>query len=153
MGKLQLFLNNFYKMTFEGKGAFWGIILALVLLALVYIFAEKLRDCLKKKTVFLLAVPALLLACFVLLLVNSCKYVPLAERTSPGDASYAWEQTTKKSENSLTYIANIKDPATGKAYEQTFAFGDILGQLTVKETSDHVAEEYIVASADVYPRF
>ena len=101
MGKLQLFLNNFYKMTFEGKGAFWGIILALVLLALVYIFAEKLRDCLKKKTVFLLAVPVLLLGCFVLLLVNASSYVPLADRTSAGDASYAWEQTTKKSENTL----------------------------------------------------
>ena len=48
MSKIQLFLNNFYKMTFEGKGAFWGMILAAVLLVLVYIFAERLRDLLKK---------------------------------------------------------------------------------------------------------
>ena len=148
MGKLQLFLNNFYKMTFEGKGAFWGIILALVLLALVYIFSEKLRDRLKSKTKFLLAVPVLLLGCFVLLLVNQSKYVPLSERSAQNAASYAWEQTTKKSENTLTYQADVKDPATGKAYEQTYAFGEILSQLTVKETSDHVAEEYTVLSAD-----
>ena len=148
MGKLQLFLNNFYKMTFEGKGAFWGIILALVLLALVYIFAEKIRDRLKNKTKLLLAVPVLLLGCFALLLVNACKYVPLDQRTAQNDASYAWEQTTKKSENTLAYQADVKDPATGKAYEQTYAFGDILSQLTVKETSDHVAEEFTVPSAD-----
>ena len=114
MGKLQLFLNNFYKMTFEGKGAFWGIILALVLLALVYIFAEKIRDRLKNKTKLLLAVPVLLLACFVLLVVNSSKYVPLDRRTAQNDASYAWEQTTKNSENTLAYQADVKDPATGK---------------------------------------
>ena len=148
MNKIQLFLNNFYKMTFEGKGAFWGIILAVVLIALVYIFAEKLRDRLGKKTVFLLAVPILLLACFALLLVNSCNYVPLAERAEQNAATYAWEQTTKKSENSLTYTADIKDPATGKAYEQSFTFSDILGQLTVKETSDHVKEEFTVTSSD-----
>ena len=148
MGKLQLFLNNFYKMTFEGKGAFWGIILALVLLALVYIFAEKIRDRLKNKTKLLLAVPVLLLGCFALLLVNACKYVPLDQRTAQNDASYAWEQTTKKSENTLAYQADVKDPAPGKASEQTYAFGDILSQLTVKETSDHVAEEFTVPSAD-----
>lgn len=148
MEKIQLFLNNFYKMTFEGKGAFWGIILAVVLIALVYIFAEKLRDRLKKKTVFLLAVPILLLGCFALLLINSCKYVPLSERTEQNAATYAWEQTTKKSENSLQYTADVKNPATGKAYEQSYTFSDILGQLTVKETSDHVAEEFTVTSTD-----
>ena len=148
MGKLQLFLNNFNKMTFEGKGAFWGIILALVLLALVYIFAERLRDRLKNRTKFLLIVPVLLLACFVLLLVNSCKYVSLSERTEQNDATYAWEQTTKKSENSLVYTTDIKDPDTGNAYEQSYPFSDVLGQLTVKETSDHVAEEYTIAGSD-----
>ena len=147
MGKLQLFLNNFYKMTFEGKGAFWGIILAVLLLALVYIFAEKLRDALKGKTKLLLIVPVALLACFVLLLADSCKYVPLSRRTAD-DAAYAWEQVTKKSENSLSYVSDLKDPATGKAWEQSFAFGDLLSQLTVKETSDHVGEEYTVTSAD-----
>ena len=147
MGKIQLFLNNFYKMTFEGKGAFWGIVLAAVLLVLVYLFAEKLRDRLKGKTKLLLLVPVALLACFVLLLVNACKYVPLSER-SAGDAAYAWEQTTKKSENSLIYISDVKDPATGKAYEQSYTFGDLLNQLTVRETSDHVGEEYTVTSSD-----
>ena len=148
MGKLQLFFNNFNKMTFEGKGAFWGIILALVLLALIYLLAERIKDRLKKNTKFLLAVPVLLLACFVLLLVNSCKYVPLSDRKAQNDASYAWEQITKKSENTLEYTSDIKDPATGKAYEQTYAFGDILSQLTVKETSDHVGEEVTVAASD-----
>ena len=60
MGKIQLFLNNFFKMTFEGKGAFWGIILAALLLVLVYLCAENLRNKLKKKGWFLLAVPVLL---------------------------------------------------------------------------------------------
>lgn len=147
MGKIQLFLNNFYKMTFEGKGAFWGIMLAALLLVLVYLFAEKLRDRLKGKTKLLLIVPVALLACFVWLLANSCKYVPLSERTA-NDAAYAWEQVTKKSENSLVYTSDIKDPATEKACEQSFAFGDLLSQLTVKETSDHVGDEYTVTSAD-----
>jgi len=148
MEKIQLFLNNFYKMTFEGKGAFWGIILAAVLIALVYIFAERLRNRLKKKSVFLLAVPILLLGGFVLLLVNSCNYVPLSQRTAQNAATYAWEQTTKKSENTLQYTSDIKNSASGKAYEQSYIFSDILGQLTVKETSDHVAEDYAVTSAD-----
>ena len=139
MGKIQLFLNNFYKMTFEGKGAFWGIILAALLLILVYVFAERLRDRLKKKSWCLLAVPVLLLAAFALVLVNSCNYVPVSERTEDTPA-YAWEQTTKKSENSLVYTSDAKDPATGAAYSQTYTFSDILGQLTTRETSDHVAE-------------
>ena len=147
MGKIQLFLNNFYKMTFEGKGAFWGIILALLLLALVYLLAEKLRDGLKKKTKLLLIVPVALLACFVLLLVNACKYVPLSERTAQ-DAAYAWEQVTKKSENSLLYVSDVRDPATGRPYQQSYAFGDLLSQLTVRETSDHVGEAFTVISSD-----
>ena len=147
MGKIQLFLNNFYKMTFEGKGAFWGIILALLLLALVYLLAEKLRDGLKKKTKLLLIVPVALLACFVLLLVNACKYVPLSERTAQ-DAAYAWEQVTKKSENSLLYVSDVRDPATGKPYQRSYAFGDLLSQLTVRETSDHVGEAFTVISSD-----
>ena len=144
MGKLQLFLNNFYKMTFEGKGAFWGIVLAVLLIVLTYAFAEKLKDRLGKKTKFLAAVPVLLLACFVFLLVQSCGYVPLADRTGAGSSTYDWEQTTKKSENVLVYRADLKDSATGKGYESSFTFSEILGQLTVKETSDHVMEEYTV---------
>ena len=147
MGKIQLFLNNFYKMTFEGKGAFWGIILAALLLILVYVFAERLRDRLKKKSWCLLAVPVLLLAAFALVLVNSCNYVPVSERTEDTPA-YAWEQTTKKSENSLVYTSDAKDPATGAAYSQTYTFSDILGQLTTRETSDHVAEEFAVTDSD-----
>ena len=146
MGKIQLFLNNFYKMTFEGKGAFWGIILAVLLLVLVYAFAEKLRDRLKKKSWCLLAVPVLLLAAFALVLVNSCNYVPISERTEDTPA-YAWEQTTKKSENSLVYTSDVKDPS-GAAYTQSYTFSDILGQLTTRETSDHVAEEFTVTDSD-----
>lgn len=147
MGKIQLFLNNFYKMTFEGKGAFWGIVLAALLLVLVYMFADKLRDRLKKKSWFLLAVPAALLAAFVLVLVNASGYVPISERAE-GTPAYAWEQTTKKSENTLLYTSDVKDPATGAAYSQTYPFGNILSQLTRREASDHVAEEYTVTSSD-----
>ena len=147
MSKIQLFLNNFYKMTFEGKGAFWGMILAAVLLVLVYIFAERLRDLLKKKTKLLAVVPVLLLAVFILVLVRTCRYIPLSERSAQ-TPSYAWEQSTKKSENSLVYRSDVKDPATGKGYEQSFAFGDLLSRLTFKETSQFVAEEYTVLSSD-----
>ena len=147
MGKIQLFLNNFYKMTFEGKGAFWGILLAVLLLVLVYVCADKLRDRLKKKSWFLLAVPVLLLAAFALVLVNSCNYVPISERAEDVPA-YAWEQTTKKSENSLVYTSDVKDPATGTAYSQAYNFSDILSQLTKRETSDHVAEEFTVTDPD-----
>ncbi len=134
-------------MTFEGKGTFWGIVLAILLLVLVYIFAERLRDRLKKNSKFLLIVPVILLACFVLILVNTCKYVPLSERTAAGSATYAWEQTAKKTDNTLSYRTDVKD-AAGKAYEQNYTFSDILSQLTFKETSDHVAEEYTVTSSD-----
>lgn len=147
MGKIQLFLNNFYKMTFEGKGAFWGIILAVLLLVLVYLCAENLRNKLKRKEWFLLAVPALLLAVFALVLVNSCNYVPISERAE-GTPAYAWEQTTKKSENTLEYVSDVKDPATGAACTQTYTFSDILGRLTTRETSDHVVEEFTVTGSD-----
>ena len=146
MGKIQLFLKGFYEMTFKGKGAFWGICLALLLLALVYLFSERIRDRLKGKTKALILAPVLLLACFALLFANSCNYIPLADRTA--DTAYAWEQTTKSSMKNLSYTTDVKNPATGKAYEQTYAFGDILGHLTFKEPSEFVSREYTAISAD-----
>ncbi|MBR6966620.1 MAG: sugar ABC transporter permease [Clostridia bacterium] len=148
MDKLQLFFSNFYRMTFEDKGAFWGIVLAITLLVLTYAFSEKLRHLLKRKTKFLILVPVLLLACFALLLANSCKYVPLSERSEPNTVSYEWEQRIKKTENTLIYRANLRDPSTGSAREQSYAFGEILGRFSSKETSDHVAEEYTIISSD-----
>lgn len=148
MGKIQLFLNNFNKMTFEGKGSFWGICLALLLLLLTYIYSEKLRTRLKDKTKFLFLVPVALLAGFALIFINTCNYTPLSDRTAQNASTYVWEQTTKKSDKSLLYTTDVKDAATGEAYEQSYTFADILGQLTFKETSDHVAEEYTVVSSD-----
>ena len=147
MDKLKLFLDNFVKMAFEGKGTFWGICLAVLFLVLTYIFAERIKDRLKNKSKILLIVPILLLACFAVLMVTSSRYVPLNERTA-SDAPYAWEQTTKHSEIDLVYKTDVKNPATGKPYEQTFATGDILGLLTSREVADHVAEEYVLTSND-----
>lgn len=148
MGKFQLFLRGFYEMTFKGKGAFWGICLAALLLALVYFFSERIRDRLKGKSKILLIVPAALLAAFALLFVNSCKYVPIPDRKAEDSVSYAWEQTAKNSMNSLLYKTDVKNPDTGKPYEQTFGLSDILGQLTFKEPSEHVSQEYTAVSSD-----
>ena len=148
MGKIQLFLNNFYKMTFEGKGAFWGICLALLLLALTYIYSEKLRDRLKEKSKFLFVVPVLLLAGFVGLFIRSCNYVPISERTAENPVSYEWEQKADNSRNSMVYTTDVKNPATGKAYEQTYSFIDIANQLTITEEADHVGDTYTIVSDD-----
>ena len=146
MGKIQLFLKGFYEMTFKGKGAFWGICLALLLLALTYLFSERIRDRLKGKTKALILAPVLLLACFALLFFNSCNYIPLADR--PADTGYAWEQTTKSSMKNLSYTTDVKNPATGKAYQQTYASADILGHLTSKEPSEFVSSDYTFVSTD-----
>ena len=135
-------------MTFEGKGAFWGVVAAIALIVLVYIFSEKLRDTLKKNSKLFFIVPVALLACFVFLLVNSCNYIPISERKADDTVSYAWEQTTKSTEISLQYQSDVKDPQTGKAYTETYTFGDIKNQLTFKETSEHVGEEFTITSSD-----
>ena len=59
MEKIQQFLRGFYEMTFQGKGAFWGVIAALLLLILVYAVSDRLRQKLGRKSGLLLLVPAL----------------------------------------------------------------------------------------------
>ena len=147
MEKIQQFLRGFYEMTFQGKGAFWGVIAALLLLILVYAVSDRLRQKLGRKSGLLLLVPALLLGAFAWLNINACGYVPLDQRAANAPA-YAWEQITRSSENTLSYTADLKDPATGAPYRQTFAFGDVKSQLTFKETSDHVGEAFTIASTD-----
>gem|GEM_PF-127319 len=148
MGRIQQFLTGFYEMTFKGKGAFWGIVAAVALIVLVYIFTEKIRDTMKKSAKLFFIVPVLLLAGFVFLLVNSCRYIPISDRKADDPVSYAWEQTTKSTEISLQYRSDVKDPKTGKGYAQTYAFGDIRNQLTFKETSEHVGEAFTISTAD-----
>ncbi len=135
-------------MTFEGKGAFWGVVAAIALIVLVYIFSDRIKDTLKKNSKLFFIVPLLLLACFVFLLVNSCNYIPISERKADDAVSYAWEKSTKSTEISLQYTSDVKDPKTGKAYAQSYAFGDIKNQLIFKETSEHVGEEFTLTSAD-----
>ena len=135
-------------MTFEGKGAFWGVVAAIALIVLVYIFSDRIKDTLKKNSKLFFIVPLLLLACFVFLLVNSCNYIPISERKADDPVSYAWEKSTKSTEISLQYQSDVKDPQTGKAYAETYTFSDIKNQLTFKETSEHVGEEFTITSSD-----
>ena len=148
MGRIQEFLSGFSEMTFQGKGAFWGICGALLLIILTYILSEGLREKLKKGAAALIVIPMLLLALFGWQFVNSCRYVPLTERTAEKPVSYTWEQVTKKTDTKLHYATDVKDSKTGKVYDQTYDFSEVLGQLTFKETSEHVYEECTVESTD-----
>ena len=144
MGK---FANGFAEMTFRGKGAFWIICGALLLIILTFMLSEKLRERMKKGAAALIIIPVLLVAGFTWNIYNNSKYIPLAEREA-GRPAYTWEQVTRKSEKNAVYTSDIKDPATGKAYVQTFDFADIKGQLTFKEDSEHVFEEFTVPGDD-----
>ena len=158
MGKLQLFLNNFYNMTFKGKGAFWGVLLAILLLGLTYAYSERIQDKLKEKKRLFLIVPALLLACFAVLFFLSCRYTPISERAQDSALEYVWEQKTANTANVLEYQTDVKDPASGTAYSQSFVFqsaGKTEDDAAVKDQfivvvaeSDHVFEDYTVTSDD-----
>ena len=146
MDKIQLFLKKFSEMTFKGKGAFWGICLAVLILVLVYLFSDRIRKWVKNRTKPLILVPVLMLAVFTVLFINTCNYVPLDSRTP--EEAYVWEQLTKSSKNDLAYQTDVKNPAAGKAYEQTYASADILGHLTSKEPSEFVSSDYTFVSTD-----
>ena len=87
MDKLQQFWDNFCKMTFEGKAAFWVILAAILVVILVYIFAERIKGILKGKTKLLLLIPVAILTGAVLLFISACQYVPLTERSAENPVS------------------------------------------------------------------
>ena len=141
-------------MTFKGKGAFWGIVLAALLLVLTYVYSERIRDRLKEKKNLFFIVPVILLACFALLFINSCNYVPMSQRTAENPVTYAWEQVTGN-DKMLSYTTDAMNPATGSAYSQTYAFkgtGDGTAiqdhLIIVIAESNHVFEEYNMTTED-----
>ena len=144
---MEKFANGFVEMTFGGKGAFWIICGALLLIILTYSLSGGLRERMKKGAAVLLLVPVLLLAGFAWHIIGTSKYVPLSERKD-GQAAYTWEQTTRKTDVKTRYTTDVKDPNTGKPYEQIYSFTDIRGQMTFKEDSEHVYEEFTIPSDD-----
>ncbi|MBR5344779.1 MAG: ABC transporter permease subunit [Clostridia bacterium] len=162
MDKLQQFWDNFCKMTFEGKAAFWVILAAILVVILVYIFAERIKGILKGKTKLLLLIPVAILVGAVLFFINACQYVPLTERSAenPVTASnpegnnladynpeaYTWETTRDRKEN-LRYKADVKD-VNGNAYDQKFNFEEIYEQFSVEQKSEHVIEDFTITSSD-----
>ena len=148
MDKIQLFFQNFYAMTFDGKSAFWIGCAAILVIALVYMFSSKVRDAMKKSTKLLLVIPVLALVYAVWAVIGANNYVPLSQRTGETAFAYQWESTTQSSKANVEYTTDVKDPKTGEAYVQKYKFKELKNDLQRDGSNGYASQAITLTSTD-----
>ena len=135
------FFTNFVQMTFEGKGMFWAVCGAILIIVLLYMFSAKIREVLQKTHKLWILVPVLLLGFLVWSVYNVNQYVPISQRNEENPVSYSWETTAKGKK--LKYTSDVKDPATGQPYDQEYAFKikDVFGEGSLTEAFTVTSED------------
>ena len=148
MDKIQLFFQNFYAMTFEGKSAFWIGCAAILLIALVYMFSAKVREKMKKASWLLLIIPVLAVGYAVFAVIGANNYVPLTQRTGETAVAYDWESTTQSSKAKIEYTTDVKDPKTGEVFVQKYKFKELKNDLQREGSNGYASETITLVSDD-----